>query len=54
LTQETAARVLQVTHRTVRRWERGETNIDPLREEAIRNRFARILAAGGKTTTTGQ
>lgn len=39
LTQEKAAQVLGVTHRTIIRWERSETRIKHLYEDAIRRRF---------------
>jgi DNA-binding transcriptional regulator YiaG len=39
LTQEQTARVLEVTTRTVMRWEHGETKLGPLRSQAIRVRL---------------
>jgi transcriptional regulator with XRE-family HTH domain len=42
LTQEQAARELDVTQRTILRWEHGDTRICTLRSEAIRARLLRI------------
>lgn len=41
LTQEETARVLDVTHRTVMRWEHGDSRIKPLIAQSIK---ARLLA----------
>jgi DNA-binding XRE family transcriptional regulator len=43
MTQESAATVLEVSHRTIVRWEAGEAGIDPLRAQAIRLRLARRI-----------
>ncbi len=40
LTQEETAQVLGVAHRTVLRWEHGESRIWPLKAQAIRLRLA--------------
>ncbi len=36
LTQEQAAHILEVSHRTILRWESGESRIKPLKARAIR------------------
>jgi DNA-binding XRE family transcriptional regulator len=43
MTQESAAACLEVSHRTVVRWEKGDASIDPLRAQAIRLRLARRI-----------
>lgn len=43
LTQEQAAQILEVTHRTVLRWEHGESRIRPLEAQAIRLRLVSTL-----------
>jgi len=43
LTQEQTARILEVAHRTVMRWEHGDTPICPLLGEAIRARLLKRL-----------
>lgn len=50
LTQEQTARVLDVTNRTVLRWEHGDTRIGLLRAEAIRARLLRIAFSAGERT----
>lgn len=47
LTQEAAARICGVTHRTVLRWEHGESHIGDLQAQAIRVRLvARVFDRG--------
>jgi transcriptional regulator with XRE-family HTH domain len=47
LTQEATAQLLEVAHRTVLRWEHGESRIGVLQAEAIKARLAaRILGQG--------
>lgn len=43
LTQEQAARLCSVTHRTVLRWEHGESHIGDLQAQAIRQRLVMRL-----------
>jgi len=52
LTQEQAAQVLEVTHRTILRWEHGESRVGPLRSEAIRLRFAKHIV--GQSAQVGE
>jgi transcriptional regulator with XRE-family HTH domain len=54
LTQERAAQLLGVSHRTVLRWEAGDTNIDVLRGSAIRARFTEILFSASGTEALGE
>lgn len=51
LTQEQAARLLEVAHRTVLRYEHGETRIGPLRAQAIRLRLSERAFKGGDLQT---
>ena len=50
LTQEQTARVLEVTHRTVMRWEHGETRISSLNSEGIRARLLKQLFSAQERT----
>lgn len=43
LTQERAAALLQVSHRTVLRWEAGQCRIRPLMAEPIRQRLTQEI-----------
>lgn len=47
LTQEQAARELKVTHRTILRWEHGDTRIRALWSEAIRSKLLKIAFSPG-------
>ena len=53
LTQAGAALLLEVTVRTIDRWEHGRTKIDELRADAIRRRFAGVLADQEHKVTAG-
>lgn len=49
LTQEQTARVLDVTHRTVIRWEHGEHRIRKLQAQSIRTRLLGYLFNSKRT-----
>jgi len=53
LTQEQAAQVLEVAHRTILRWEHGESRLGPLRSEAIRLRLAKLIVAQAEPVGEG-
>jgi len=49
LTQEATARVCGVTHRTILRWEHGESRIGDLQAQAIRARLvAQLFGQSGE------
>ena len=49
LTQEAAARLCGVTHRTILRWEHGESRIRDLQAQSIRVRLTeRLFHPGGE------
>ena len=48
LTQEEAARVLLVSHRTILRWEHGASRIRPLKAYAIRAKLVRRMFGQGE------
>jgi transcriptional regulator with XRE-family HTH domain len=50
ITQEQAARICGVTHRTILRWEHGESHIHDLQSQAIRQRLvAQLFQTPGRT-----
>jgi transcriptional regulator with XRE-family HTH domain len=56
LTQEATARLCGVTHRTILRWEHGESHIGDLQAQAIRARlvarlFGQAVERGGEEGT---
>lgn len=52
LTQEQAAHVLEVTHRTILRWEHGDTRICALRAESIRSRLLKVAWSANERKIT--
>jgi len=54
LTQEEAAQLLGVSHRTILRWEHAETRMGPLKAQAVRLRLAqRLLGSSEETAKIG-
>ncbi len=52
LTQEQAARILEVSHRTILRWEHQESRLGALQSEAIRLRLAKLIV--GQSEPVGE
>ena len=54
LTQEEAARLLGVSHRTILRWEHAETRIGALQAQAVRLRLTqRLLGSSEEAAKIG-
>ena len=54
LTQEATARLCGVTHRTILRWEHGESHIGDLQAQAIRARLvSRLFGQAGDARGEG-